>query len=84
MIFPLVKTFTINEYTVKDSFSPSKEILDQDPNLFMASFYLQSLFTNIPLDETIDICVDMVFEIRKKAKGILKRHFEQLLILFVK
>ena len=35
---PMLKQFTINEYTVKDSFSFSKEILDQDPNLFMASF----------------------------------------------
>ena len=32
----------------------------------MASFNIQSLFTNIPLDETIDICVDMVYNKRKK------------------
>ena len=35
---PIIKQFTIKEYTVKDSFSFCKEILDQDPNLFMASF----------------------------------------------
>ena len=81
---PILKQFTINEYTVKDSFSFSKEIVDQDPNLFMASFDIQPLFTNIPLDESIDICVDMVFEKRKKVKGMLKCHFKQLPILFVK
>ena len=48
------------------SFPFCKEILDQDPNLFMVSFDIQSLFTNIPLDETIDIGVDMVFEIERK------------------
>ena len=76
---PILKQFTINEYTVKDSFSFCKEIIDQNPNLYMASFDVQSLFTNIPLDETINICVDMVYNKRKKAKGMLKRHFRQLL-----
>ena len=54
--------------------SVCKEILDEDPNLFMASFDIQSLFTNIPLDEIIDISVDTVFDKRKKVKGMLKRH----------
>ena len=69
---PILKQFTINKYTVKDSFSFCKEILDQDPNLFMASFDIQSLFTNIPLDETINICVDLVFHKKKEVKGMLK------------
>ena len=50
----------------------------------MASFDIQSLFTNIPLDETINICVDLVFHKKKKVKGMLKRHFKQLLTLSVK
>ena len=33
-----LKQFGINEYTVKESFSFSKEILDQNPNTFMVSF----------------------------------------------
>ena len=73
---PILKQFTINKYKVKDSFSFCKEILDQDPNLFMASFDIQSLFTIIPLDETINICVDLVFHKKKKVKGMLKRHFK--------
>ena len=80
----ILKQFTLNEYTVKDSFSFCKEILDKDPNLFMASFDIQSLFTNIPLDEMINICVDLVFHENKKVKGIIKRHFKQLLTLSVK
>ena len=50
----------------------------------MESFEIQSLFTNIPLGETIDIPVYMVFEKRKKVKGLLKRPFKQLLIITVK
>ena len=36
------------------------------------------------MDETINICVDLVFHKNKKAKGMLKRHFNQLLRLSVK
>ena len=50
----------------------------------MVSFDLQSLFLNIPLDETIDICVDMVYNKCKKVKALLKCHFKQLLTLSVK
>ena len=58
---PLLKQYTINEYTVKYSFSFCKEIVNQDSQLFMASFDIKSLFTNIQLDETIDICIDMAY-----------------------
>ena len=81
---PLLKQYTISEYTVKDSFSFCKEIIDQGSQLFMTSFDIQSLFTNFPLDETIDICIDTVYNKRKKVKGMLKRHFKQLMLLLVK
>ena len=84
VFIPILKQFTTNKYTVKDSFSFCKEILDQDRNLFMASFDIQLLLTNIPLVETIGICAGIVFEKRKKVKGMLKRHFKQLLTLSVK
>ena len=50
----------------------------------MAFFDIQSLFTNIPLDQAIDICVERVFQHKKKIKCMLKRHFKQLLTLIVK
>ena len=76
---PILKEYTINEYTVKDSFSFAEEIVEQDSKLYMVSFDVESLFTNIPLDETIDICVDRVYHRKKIVKGLLKRHFKQLL-----
>ena len=50
----------------------------------MAYFDIQSLITNIPLDETINICADLFFHEKKKVKGMLNRHFKQLLTLSVK
>ena len=75
---PLLKEFTINEYTVKDSFSFADEIAEQDAKLFMVSFDVELLFTNIPLDKT-NICADRVYQGKKKVKGLLKRQFKKLL-----
>ena len=38
----------VNDYTVKDSFTFAKEIINFDHNLFMASLDVKSLFTKIP------------------------------------
>ena len=73
---PILKVYTINEYIVRDSFSFCNEIQKQDSSLYMVSFDIQSLFTIIPLDETIDICVNIVFQHKKEIKGILKKHFK--------
>ena len=58
---PLLAPLTSNEYTIKDSFPFAEELLSFDSNLVMASFELEALFTNIPLKETIDLCVDILF-----------------------
>ena len=42
---PLLKCFTMNEYTLKDSFEFAKDIINQNSNCFMASLYADSLFT---------------------------------------
>ena len=76
---PILKESTNNEYTVKDSFSFAEEITQQNMEKFMVSFDVESLFTNIPLDETINICIDRVYKRKKKVYGLLKRHFKQLL-----
>ena len=81
---PVLKDFTLSEYTLSDSFSFSDEIQEKDNNLYMESFDIESLFTNIPLDETINICVNNVFGNSKRAKGHLKNDFKQLLTLSVK
>ena len=34
----------------------------QDPNLYMVSQDVDYLFTNIPLDKTIDTCIDSLYD----------------------
>ena len=76
--------FTLNEYTVRGSFSFCDEIQEQDNNLYVTSFDIESLFTNIPLDETINICVNNVFDSKKRVKRLLVKDINQLLTLSVK
>ena len=57
-LVPILSCLTINEFIVKDSFLFAKEIVEQDSNVYMGSLDVDSLFTNIPLEETINICTE--------------------------
>ena len=50
---PLLCNLTKNEFVSKDSFEFARVVRNQNPDLYMASFDIDSLFTNVPLDETI-------------------------------
>ena len=60
-LVPVLSDITQNGITVKDSFTFVDEILTQSSDLYMASLDVNALFTNIPLDETIDICIKRLF-----------------------
>ena len=45
----------------------------------MASFDIESLFTNIPLQETIDLCVENLFQDRTHVDNLSKDSFRELL-----
>ena len=58
LLSPLVP----NDYSCKDTFSFFSEI--KNANLskkFLVSYDVTSLFTNIPLQETIDIAINLIF-----------------------
>ena len=78
---PILKKFTINEYTVKDSFF--EEISEQN-DFYVVSFDVESFFTNVTLDQTAKICAERVFKEQKKVKSLLKRHFIKLLTFTTK
>ena len=61
-----------------------KEVNDPDSSLCMDLLEIQSLFTNMLLEETINICVDQAFQNNKKVNKLLKRHFRQLATLTAK
>ena len=50
----------------------------------MGSLDVDSFFTNIPLDETIDICVNQFFENTDTVEGFTKSELKQLLCLATK
>ena len=58
----LLRHLTSNEFILKNSFEFAKIIWEQDAGLFMASSDVDSLFTNVPLEETINICVNELFK----------------------
>ena len=83
-LVPMLSELTKNKYVSKDSFEFAKNVREQNPELFMASFDIDSLFTNVPLDETIDISVKKLFGRKKRYKGFSKENFRKLLCLAVK
>ena len=80
-LVPILNPLTKNEYTVKDSFQFAEEICEQDPTLSMGSLDVDSLFTSVPIDETIDICVNQLFEKTDTLEGFAKSEIKQLLCL---
>ena len=61
-LVPLLDRITKNDYSIKDSFTFAKEISGlANDGFYMASFDVESLFTNIPLEETVTLCSDDLF-----------------------
>ena len=57
---PVLEHFS--HFCIKDSFSFSKIIRNFIPtDIFMCSFDVCSRYTNVPLEETIEICCDVLF-----------------------
>ena len=61
LLQPVLERFS--SHCISDSFTFARTMqnLDIDPNVFMCSFDVSSLFTNVPLDETIKICSDALY-----------------------
>ena len=81
---PLLQHLTSNEFTLKDSFEFAKTICEQDADLFMASLNVDSLFTNVSLEETINICVNELFKSSSSIHGINKKQITEMFSLTTK
>ena len=75
----LLKPITTNEYTIKDSFSFAKEVEEFDSNLIMAGFDVKSLFTSIPLTETVSLCVENLYRNQTHIDNLSKSSFRRIL-----
>ena len=78
-LLPFLTPLTQNESTVTDSFRFVEEICKQDPYLYMASLDVDSLVTNIPLEETIDISIDSLYKDHENSPKIPQDVFRNLL-----
>ena len=80
ILVPKLSSIMFNAFTVKDSFTFAEEIVHQD-KLFKSSLDIDSLFINIPLKETINICTNLLYNNIDVIEGVNKSEFENLLSL---
>ena len=81
---PFLRDFTINNYTIKDSFEFAKNITEQNSKLYMASLDIDSLFSNLPLNETINIYINKLFENNEFICGLNRKEIFEMLSLTTK
>ena len=69
----LLRYLTSNQFILKDSFEITKILGDQEAGLFISSLDIDSLFTKVPLAETINICVNELSKSNSSIHGINKK-----------
>ena len=83
-LVPLLNDISCNQYSLKNSSKFIPEILEQNTDTFMTSFDVKSLFTNVPLAETIDIILNKLFPSTNTFfHGFNRLNFKKLLELSV-
>ena len=80
----LLNPLTENQYVVKDSFAAANKIREISKELFdhgyrFVSFDVESLFTSVPLSETINIILDRIYNKKLLKTNIKKRAMKKLL-----
>ena len=80
-LVPKLSSITFTEFTVEDSFAFAEEIVHQDGKHFMGSLDVDPLFTNISLNEAINICTNLLYKNVDIIEDINKSEFENLLPL---
>ena len=82
-IIPLIEHLSINDYSIKNSYNFFQSISYFVPNdnHFMASFDISSLYTNIPIHETINLVCDKIFQSVDIYNNFNKEQFKQFLNL---
>ena len=85
-LVPILNPFTSNEFTTANSHSFANDIMavEEASHFFMTSFDVENLFTNIPLNETINICLNHLFtDPSSLVIGLSRKFFKTLLELSV-
>ena len=80
-IVPILSPLSTNEHTLKNSYE-FKELLDKMSfpiGSCLASFDVTSLFTNVPIEETIDIATNAIYEGGKSFRNMTRTAFRKML-----
>ena len=82
----IILPLTVNKFTLENSIQFTNEIrsLNFNGTVIMASFDVESLFTNVPLDETTNIILDNIDNERIKQYGLDKNILEKMLNIATK
>ena len=60
-LVPKLSLITSNEFTEKNSFAFAEEIFYQNSKFFIGNLDVDSVFTNITLEKTINICTNLLY-----------------------
>ena len=75
-MFKFLSPLTVNEFTVHDSFSFAEEVANFDSYRLLD---VECLFTNIPLYEAIENCINNLFSINYIVHNFIKEDLKELL-----
>jgi len=84
LLVPLLSHLSVNEYTVKNSYDFADEIckLTNSNRYYMCSLDIKSLYTNVPINETIELVIRNIFtNATTSFKGFDEQQFRKLLNL---
>ena len=62
--------WTSHEFTIKDSFLLTKEIVQQGSSLYLFNLDVDSIFTNTAVEETIFICTKTICNQSNTVEGL--------------
>ena len=81
---PILKPLITNEFNRRDSVHFAEEIVDQQPDSCTGSLDVDSLYANIPLGKTIEMCTNELFKESEIVEGLSKSESNKLLSLATK
>ena len=81
----IIQPLTSNQYTVTNSYEFKEIISDMSfpQGVCLASFDITSLFTNVPVQETVEILLNELYEGQDTIRNLTKQQFKKLLELCI-
>ena len=78
-LVPILAPITNGPFSITNSFDFNEEVLHEDASLFIGSWDVDALFTSTPLDETINIGVEALYNHSRTVNKLSKKDVQDLL-----